>query len=480
MSASSGALVPRNLPIPADSADAVLEFQSATAGIIVTPVSPIANSIGMLVSAMVLACMAVIAFMPINRVVTAPGRVIALSPTIVIQPLEISVVRSINVHEGQQVHEGDLLARLDPTFTQSDTTMYEAQARSYGAEVDRARAELAGTPYDPVGTDADSVQQRALYLQRKAALDSQMSEYQSKIASLQQTVQRITSDVSGYQSRLGIASDITTMRKQLESMQVGSRLNTLTAEDNRSEIARQLASAQAQLQSARADLLAAINERDYQLQDWRSKTSQVLTEAQRKLSDAREALVKAQRRRDLVEMRADRDATVQWVSKVSVGSVVQGAEQLMVLVPADTQFAVEAKIPGDEIGFVAPGQKVVIKLDTLWTQIYGFAEGTVLQISPDSFLTADSGTTPSAQRALTGLSSSIAGNPPSDNPALNNQGYYRARISIGESKFRNLPPEFHLMPGMSLVADVEVGKRTLLTYLLGRAAPLFTEGFREP
>ena len=198
------------------------------------------------------------------------------------------------------------------------------------------------------------------------------------------------------------------------------------------------------------------------------------------LSDAREALVKAQRRRDLVEMRADRDATVQWVSKVSVGSVVQGAEQLMVLVPADTQFAVEAKIPGDEIGFVAPGQKVVIKLDTLWTQIYGFAEGSVLQISPDSFLTPDSGTTPSAQRALTGLSSSIAGNPPSDNPALNNQGYYRARISIGESKFRNLPPEFHLMPGMSLVADVEVGKRTLLTYLLGRAAPLFTEGFREP
>jgi hemolysin D len=36
------------------------------------------------------------------------------------------------------------------------------------------------------------------------------------------------------------------------------------------------------------------------------------------------------------------------------------------------------------------------------------------------------------------------------------------------------------MPGMSLAADVEVGKRTLLAYLLGRVAPQMTEAFREP
>lgn len=480
MSASSGALVPNNLPIPAGSADAILEFQRPTAGLLVQPVSPIANRLGIVTSVAVLACVALICFFPINRVVTAPGRVIALTPTMVLQPLELSVVRAIYVREGAKVHAGDLLARLDPTFTQSDTSMYESQARSYGAEVDRARAELAGLPYEPTATDADSMQQRALYLQRKAALDAQMSQYQSKIASLQQTVQRITSDVAGYQSRLAIATDVEAMRKKLEGLQVGSHLNTLAAEDNRSEISRQLTSAQAQVQSSRADLLAAINERDYQLQDWRSKTSQELTDAQRKLSDAREALVKAQRRRDLVEMRADRDATVQWVSKVSVGSVVQAAEQLMILVPETTQYAVEAKIPGDEIGFVAPGQKVVIKLDTLYTQTYGYAEGTVMQISPDSFLAADAGTTPAAQRAVTGLASSVAGSAPTENAALSSAGYYRAKISIDEQKFRSLPAEFHFMPGMSLVADIEVGQRTLLAYLLGRAAPLMTEGFREP
>ena len=38
----------------------------------------------------------------------------------VVQPLETSIVRSIDVHEGEQVHAGQLLARLDPTFAAAD------------------------------------------------------------------------------------------------------------------------------------------------------------------------------------------------------------------------------------------------------------------------------------------------------------------------------------------------------------------------
>jgi hypothetical protein len=33
---------------------------------------------------------------------------------------------------------------------------------------------------------------------------------------------------------------------------------------------------------------------------------------------------------------------------------------------------------------------------------------------------------------------------------------------------------------MPVTADIEVGKRTVLTYLLGRVMPLAKEGMREP
>ena len=44
------------------------------------------------------------------------------------------------------------------------------------------------------------------------------------------------------------------MRKQLEKLQVGSRLNTLAAMDNRAEMARYLANAQEQGSGAQRDL----------------------------------------------------------------------------------------------------------------------------------------------------------------------------------------------------------------------------------
>ena len=69
-----------------------------------------------------------------------------------------------------------------------------------------------------------------------------------------------------------------------------------------------------------------IAERDGYVQTWRADISQKLADATGKLSDARESLNKAQLRKQLVELRADRDATVLTVAKVSVGSVLQSGQ----------------------------------------------------------------------------------------------------------------------------------------------------------
>ena len=42
------------------------------------------------------------------------------------------------------------------------------------------------------------------------------------------------------------------------------------------------------------------------------------------------------------------------------------------------------------------------------------------------------------------------------------------------------PEGFRIMPGMPTTADIKVGKRTVLTYLLGRVLPVATEAMREP
>ena len=44
----------------------------------------------------------------------------------------------------------------------------------------------------------------------------------------------------------------------------------------------------------------------------------------------------------------------------------------------------------------------------------------------------------------------------------------------------DVPAGFHIVPGMPVTADIKVGKRTVLAYLLGRILPVMSEGMREP
>ncbi len=201
------------------------------------------------------------------------------------------------------------------------------------------------------------------------------------------------------------------------------------------------------------------------MQSWHADISEKLADATGKLSDARESLNKAQLRKQLVELRADRDATVLTVAKLSVGSVLQSGQQFITLVPADAPLEVEANIAGRDDGFVSVGDPVSVKFDTFPFIQYGLAYGTVRTISADSFTAQDDQRNPTGAVPV---------------PANSAESYYRARIAIDRVDLHGTPPDFHLMPGMPVTADIKVGKRTVMQYLLGRALPVASEGMREP
>src|ERR1700756_1419985 len=66
----------------------------------------------------------------VDRVVPPRGKLITIDPRMVVQPLETAVVHSIDVGVGDTVKAGDVLATLDPTFSQSEQTADEERLRS--------------------------------------------------------------------------------------------------------------------------------------------------------------------------------------------------------------------------------------------------------------------------------------------------------------------------------------------------------------
>jgi hemolysin D len=444
---------------------AIVEFQSPTAALVAAPVPRAARGTIWAIGCMFAACLAAMGLIPIDRVVTAQGKVVSQTSTMVVQPLETSIVRSIDVREGQQVRSGDVLARLDPTFAAADVGALQAQVSSLEAAVSRMQAEVEERPFQYSGLDPSLSLQAAIYAQRESERRSKLEYYRQKIDGLTSTVARSATDATAFRERLLVAQDLEAMRKKLEALQVGSRYNSLLATDSRLEIERNLSTAIETGEMAKTDHAAMTAERDGYVQNWRAQIAQTLSDEARKLSDARESLNKALLRRQLVELRADRDAAVLTVAKVSEGSVLQPGEQLITLVPADAPLEVEANIAGHDDGFVHVGAPVAIKFDTFPSSQYGLAYGRVRTISADSFTAQDSAKT---------RSGSVPVNPGNTDP------FYRARIILDDMKLHGVPAGFHLGPGMPVTADIKVGKRTVLAYLLGRILPVISEGMREP
>jgi len=166
-------------------------------------------------------------------------------------------------------------------------------------------------------------------------------------------------------------------------------------------------------------------------------------------------------------LRADHDATVLSIGKISIGSVVTAGQQMFSLAPSDAPLEVEINISGAENGYVHLQDPVAIKFETFPYAQYGMARGVVRVISPDSFTQQDE------QRNPTGAV-------PIPQAGGTSGVWYRARVSLDQVKLHGIPENFHLLPGMAVTADILVGKRSVMGYLFGKFAPLATEAMREP
>ena len=459
--AASTALIERNDP----TLPVILEFQSPSTAIINAPVPRSARSTALIVSAFCFSMLAVMAVMKVDRVVVTQGKVISTASTRVMQPLDTSIVRSIEVRAGERVRAGQVLARLDPTFAAADLNALTGQVGTLQALVSRLQAELEGRPFTYAGTDPNLALQAAIYAQRQAEYNFKIEGYQQRANSLSSMIGRSVADAEGYRTRLQYATSLETMRKELERLNVGSKINTLAAMDVRADMQRNLSSSEQQGEAAQRDLAALIAEKNGYAQLWRSEVAERLSDSLTKLSDAREQLNKAQLHRQLVELRAEVDGTILSIAKVSVGSVLTVGQAFISLVPADAPLEIEVNVPSNQEGFIRVGDETTIKFDTFNYTQYGMAYGKVRMISPDSFTMQDE------QRNPTGAV---------EPPAASMTVWYRARITIERVELRNLADDYQLMPGMTVMADVKIGKRTMLEYMLGRILPIVKEGMREP
>ena len=453
-----------------DMPRALLEFHSPSAGMTATPVRPAARSIVLIVSLLVFTFILIATFCPLNRVVTGTGALASVSRTIVVQPFDQAIVHSIDVHEGDVVQPGQVLARLDPTMSEADVVNLRAQVESYAAEAARLTAEATGRDYHAAATNPDQTQQEAAFLERAAEYRAQVENYDGQISEARADLAGYRASTDAYARRLKVASDVEGMRLALQQAQIGSRLNSLAAADNVAEMQRSEADAIEQANGAVAKIASLTSQRAAYKTNWQAQVYANLTDAERKLAQARDQLASADLRHELVVFRATKAAVVLTIAKVSVGSVLQPGAEFITLMPVDSRFEIDARIPASQSGYVRLGDPVRVKFATFPFLTYGGAEGTVRNISADSFTSGERG----GESGSAGMVGGAAVG------AAQTSAYYRVRIAIDHSTLHDVPHGFHLSPGMPVTTDIKVGQRTIMQYLLSSVVPALREGMREP
>ncbi len=443
----------------------ILEYQPDAVEIEERPVSGKARWVLYVILGSLVALVAGAIIFSVDRIVVTEGKLITTSPTIVLQPLNTAVIRSIDARVGDVVDKGQALATLDSTFAAADLGRLNRQHLTLGAQIRRIQAELEDKPFSALpGEGEEGRLQEHLFKQRKIIFERTKKMSADKIAALKAKLALNHVQRQGKEKQLKLLRDVEGTTARLPQKGVEYRLKILEAQKARTFTATEI-------ENLKGEEQVTINELRQAWSEWRKfveERSGELMEQEVQLLDelekVKQEITKARRLNELVSLKAPRQGVVLSVAKKSVGSIIQQAEALFTLVPLDSPLEAEVNVQARDIGRVRVGDHARIKLDAFPYQKHGTLPGRVRIISEDAFQYGNTQTAPAVSLAA----QAAAGT------------FYRARITLLSGQLRNVPDAFRLMPGMKVRAEIKIGKRRVISYFLYPVIRALDESLREP
>ena len=444
---------------PADFSPPLLRIQEK-------PPAPLAGWMLRLLLALIAAIIVWAIFGRLDIVAVADGKLVPSSYLKIVQPAEQGIVKEILVTEGQSVQAGQVLIRMDTVLTAADVKAIQAEHDNKRLALRRIDAQLLGKKFSTKKGDPPE-----LGLQVEAQYVANVRAYENALAQEKALLEKARHDLAGAQATKAKLEQV--LPHYIEQERAFEKLTKdgfagriLYTDKQRERIEKEqdlrtqefvIRSSQALIEQSEKKIAQITADYRRQLQ-----TERVETAAQ--YEKLRQELAKHEHRRELLELRAPEAGTVKDLATHTVGTVAMPGTILMTLVPRDEQLLAEVWVSNQDVGFVRQAQAVKIKLAAFQFTKYGMVQGTVRQVS------ADATEAPSANTrsdALTGRDRPMG-------PLA-----YRAIVELKSQHLETDGARYPLSPGMQVAAEIHLGTRTVLEYVVSPVRKAFHEAARE-
>jgi len=394
----------------------------------------------------------------LDIVASAQGKLVPATQVKIVQPAEAGVIKAILVSEGDAVRKDEVLIRMDAVLSEADSLSVESEYQAHRLSLRRIEAELSGASLQRLPDDPElvyshvSAQYKANRFALAAAISeavSQMRRVHHEMAAARQIQSKLAQTLPHYQSQEKAFAELAEQGFSGKILAADKARERIEKEQDLRAQETQILAAQATLDQARKRMAQLQADYQQRLQAERLQVGSRL----RQLSQERAKLA---HRAAMLELRAPQDGIIKNLATHTVGSVVSQGSVLMTLVPVSENLLAEVWVRNDDIGFVVPGQPVRVKLAAFPFQKYGMVDGRIAQVSADA-----------------------AEETAQQKPAEAGQLFYKTRVTLLEPHLISEEKRHRLSPGMQVTAEIILGRRSVMEYLVSPVSRAFQQAGRE-
>lgn len=418
----------------------------------------------------------------VDIIATAEGKIIPTGRTKEINALQQSRVTAIHVTEGQRVEKGDVLIELDQSLTGADLsktqtrlTFLKQQVAGYAylkERIQQVRVQPPKQPVLPKVEHTNQVEQQpeqnnpaeqpehdnqvtpsslpdAWVLQTWQGFSSQWKGLEASLSNKLAEARLTQTQIKKLETTLPIIQERARNHQQLQGKKLVARTEFLELEQQRITSEFELEEARAQLAIVNASLEELQAQQHKLLAETQALYQQQYLELMQELESTEEEHHKADALNNAQTLTAPVSGTIMQLSVTTLGSVVQPATPLMLVVPEEALLEAEVLVQNKDIGFIDPKMDATVKIHTFTFTKFGTIDGIVTQVSGDA-----------VEQEQQGL-------------------LFPVKVQLKKDFMQAGDRKVKLKPGMSVTTEIKIGKRRVIEFFLAPLLRAKQEAVRE-